>query len=136
MENIYTSVQTTLFLSKMTGLFPVSFKGPSYDGVLSTELSNVIFSSLSFLLLIAFTILSLTFDLYAYEGSSSLLKHAWSISLKVDFVSHICLFIFQLTRKRTVVQFLAQVQDADEKVRLEKAFKIKYLSFVCFRQIN
>lgn len=115
MENIFVASKPFIRILNLFGLFPMSYDGPSFKGIFKTKWLDVVLSCFSFGLLISFTMSSLVID-YSFGEESLLLEHAWKASMKFDFFSHICLFIFQVKKRHDVIKFFEQVQDADEKV--------------------
>lgn len=114
-ENIFTTSEHFLTLLKFSGLFPMSFNGPTRDGNFKIKATNVIVSLLSLSTLVTCFIVNLI-NGEADHGVSTVQLQSWSFAVKFEFYCHILLFIYQIYNREKIVKFLKQIDRADKEV--------------------
>lgn len=115
MENIFTAAQPFYLLSKVMGLFPMSFEGPIEKGNFKVKWHDVIYSLFSLTVpisLIAFNLLAEVTQV----SSSALLSDIWVIHSITGVSLLILQFSYQVCKRKEILRFLEAVNEFDEKV--------------------
>lgn len=116
MENIFTSFKPIYFVSKILGLFPMSFDGPDIQGRFKIRWTDVIASFLSISILAS--LVPLVFLNPDLSNSTVLLAQLWNIQVIVGTFFLSLAFIYQIMKCKSTVSFLHAVNKFDEKVKL------------------
>lgn len=118
MENIYTTVRSFYYLSKVLGVFPKSFNGPTSKGALKTKWYDILISASSFLLLLVLIVIICNSE-GVIKVDSSILVRAWEISLVVGLLFLLIQVCFQLYNRNKICDFLRHLHEFDCKVGSE-----------------
>ena len=117
MESIFSVWKPFLTLMKTFGLFPMSFIGPSRNGVLKVKWHDIFLTCISFTLLVSLTVLIMILNGFVLFDST-FQKKAWHITVCTEFCSHIILFIYQIFKRKDIVNFIEQIKSFDEQVNI------------------
>lgn len=115
MENVSTASQSFLNILTLFGLFPMSFVGKSRDCAFKINPISVIISLLSLTLLILAFIVNFKKKEFMFTDSWILLR-SWDWAKSTEILCHIFLLCYQIYKRKNIVKFLMQVDDADQKV--------------------
>lgn len=115
MENSFTVSKHFLMLMKVSGLFPMSLVGKTHQGDFKVTFSNIIFTSLSTIVLVCTTVSCFFTDSFS-QNESKMVVTSWKLNVKVELFSLLFLFAVQIKKRCAMAKFLEQVEDADSKV--------------------
>lgn len=122
MENIFTASKPFLNLAKFLGVFPMSFHGPTREGLLKIRCFYVLISIVWLVTAVSLLVIAASFD-YVFE-SSNVLTIAWALLIKLEHCSIIFNFCYQIYKRKKALKFLLKVNESDEMVKRFKMFKI------------
>lgn len=126
MENIFTSARPFCLLSKILGLFPVSFDGPAANGVLKLSFFGVVCSGLSAFIAISLIALNLLQENIP-TSSSRLLSLLFRIDLLIGLLLNLITLFYQMGRLRSIANFLIAIHNIDEKVNDKNKISLSLL---------
>jgi hypothetical protein len=120
MDNIYTIFKPFLFLARFLGAFPMSFEGPASKGSLRFSKISAVFSLLSLTLLVLN--IKSVFSYSEFDVQNSVvLPRAWKTLMRIQSVSFLINFGYQLKKMSRLVEFLEKLHEFDAKVSVVEA---------------
>lgn len=124
MENIFTVAKPFLSFAKILGLFPMTFVGHPRKGILEIKWHDVLLSFCSFTGLICLMFINLEMRVFL-KNDSKVLFSAWFVLKLLDISSYMCLFAYQLCKRKNVLNFLDLLNSVDEEVS-SKSFSLRF----------
>lgn len=119
MENIYTTAEPFLFLSKLFGLFPKSFVGQSRNGILKFKLFDAVFSVIASTFLAYLLALNL-FGETTFSIDTQFVVKGWAICYISKYFIFLLLYVYQIYKRQNINKLLEQINSADQIVKSVK----------------
>jgi 7tm Chemosensory receptor len=133
MENIYSSVKPFYNLSKILGLFPLSFDGSETKGRLELKWHGVVSCVVTVLILTL--LLFMNFLDEEDPSSSAMLNNVWNFQVVFGLILLLILFIYQIKQRNAIADYLQIIKNIDDKVKCSKTSiidKFQHLFYVFF----
>lgn len=119
MENIYTTAKPFLVLTKLIGLFPKSFDGPTRKGVLRFKLVDGVFSFIALPSIVCLLVLNIMSEALN-DLASEFVVNCYIICMHFDIFSFLILYFYQINKRENIVKLLHEINSADIKVKLHR----------------
>lgn len=119
MDSIYKSFKPFYYLSKLLGVFPMSFQGKAGNGELKTKWHDFVISILSFTFLICLITSQIKFNNFL-KSDSSISTKASEISVLIALFFLLISFVFQISKRHQIVNFLKLLNSYDIEVKTMK----------------
>lgn len=126
MKNVHTSVVPFYWIAKLLGLFPFSYEGKYRNGILVQKFKDIASTSIS-LFVFMFLYIANFFRNESVSSTSDILTRVWDLSLHFFLTTLLVSYLYQLSKWKSVVTFLALIEKFDEKVWKIKLKSMKAL---------
>jgi hypothetical protein len=117
MENIFTVTKPFYYLSKLMGLFPMTFDGPIEKGNFSIKWHDIFASGVALLVTFVIFVFNFTADERNFSSSSVLLSKTWDVQSMLGLIPVLIMFFVQMLKRNSIVKFLQAIFVIDLKVK-------------------
>jgi hypothetical protein len=120
MENIFTVAKPFLTFGSFIGVFPMSFEGPARKGFLKCHWKDLIMTSICLSLLVVSLYVSMCMG-HVFESfiDSKISSQGWNVIMNLTNSVGLCVFFYQLWKRKNIVRFLNLILNFDMQVRMK-----------------
>jgi 7tm Chemosensory receptor len=115
MENVFTAYQPFLTTSRILGFNPFNFEGPARRGKFKVKPYNVVATCC----VVVVYILNINENVrlqIGLDSTSRILSYGWYLPTVFESVAQLVLFLYQLRKRKSFLQFLKKLHEVDEQV--------------------
>ena len=131
MENIYTAAKPLFVFAKFLGLYPYPLNCEKDSKNDTNQVGFAVIWTCFISAILICTSVKMCLNFETLEVNSDLLSSAWKAIVFFDIWSILVLFVYQLLKRKNILNFLTVLNSIDEMVRFKKDKK-NFLIFIHF----